>query len=515
MSEIGGKRAAALAALRDGRLEEAEAAYEAVLADAPDDTEALFHLAAVRLGRDRPEAALAAIDRAIVLDPEDPRFRNGRGQSLARLKRYDEAEREFEAALLRNPADPDAYANLGAVLFEAGRYEEAELTLRKALIHHPRQLGAALNLGRTLLRLDRIEEAVALFQAVLQVSPASASALVNLGIGATLLGDYAGAREALERALRIEPGNVEGHVNYAHLLLLQGEFAAGFAAHEWRLKRPGYRDLDAFAAPMWRGEDLAGQTVLLWGEQGIGDTLQFVRYAPLVAARGARVVVECHPSLHRLLRGVAGVAEVVPIRAATGYDLHAPLMSLPLRFGLGAVPDTVPYLPVPPAFDLGPSMGLRVGLVWAGNPEHARDLERSRRLAEFAPLAAARPDATFYALQKGPAAAEPRPAGMAVVDLGGRLGDFTDTAAAMAALDLVISVDSAPAHLAGALGVPVWTILPRVPDWRWELGRPDSTRWYPTMRLFREESGWDEVFERVAAALAGFRAATRDATIAG
>lgn len=491
----------ALAAFNAGRLTEAEEAWRAVIAELPDHTDALFHLAGVLLRLDRPAEALEAADRAHALDPQSAHFLNARGQILVRLKRFDEAETAFVAALARDPRDPDAYANLGALQFEAGRYEEAEFTLRKALIYHPNHRGAATNLGRSLLRLHRPEEAIALFHALIEIQQDDANAIVNLGIGATLTGDLNSAREAFERALAIAPANVEAHVNYAHILLLQGELDAGFREHEWRLRRPGYRDFSGFISPLWKGEDLAGKTILLWAEQGLGDAIQFIRYAPLVAARGARVIVECNPVLHRLVATMNGVAELVSQGEATGYDFHVPMMSVPLRFGPDAGMQDVPYLPLPPAIDLGRGAGLRVGLVWAGNPQHARDRERSRPLVEFASLAAARPDARFYALQKGEAAQQAAPRGMSLIHMGDRLHDFADTAAVMAALDLVITIDSAPAHLAGALGIPVWVLLSRLPDWRWGLEPEETTHWYPTMRLFRERMGWDDVFGRVAEAL--------------
>ena len=500
------RHAAARDALQQGRFDDAERLYAAITVDDSSDGEAHYHLAAMQLRRKDALAAEASITSAITINPQDARYHVALGQIRLSQRRYDDAEDAFVTALSLDPSNGDAYTNLGSMQFDLGRYEEAEFTLRKALIYHPHHRQAATQLGRALLRLHKIEDAVSLFHAVLQTDPNNASVQINIGIGCVLLGDLSSAREAFESALAIEPGNIEAHVNYAHLLLLQGDYSRGYKEHEWRLKRPGYRDLSNFHAPMWNGEDITGQSVLLWGEQGLGDIIHFARYIPHVAKSAGRVVVECNSALHRLIANMPGVDAVFDLDDARDYDLHIPLMSLPLWHGTDDIPVQTPYLPPPPPADLGQRNGIRVGLVWAGNPNHARDRERSRPLAEFAPLAA-RPDITFYALQKGKAVRQSPPDGMTLIDLGSSFADMTDTAAAMRSLDLVVSIDSAPAHLAGALGVPVWLLLTRIPDWRWGLDQENSV-WYPTMRLFREHDGWPEVFQRVAAALAEFSPVT-------
>ena len=496
------RHALARDALQQGRPTEAEELFTAIVSENPHDTEALYFVAAMQLHRGDVAGAHTSIERAIDKNPKEARYRVAMGQILARQKQYDAAETAFESALLIEPGNGDAYTNFGAMQFDLGRYEEAEFTLRKALIYHPNHGSAATHLGRALLRLYKVEEAVSLFHAILQVSPNDTSAQINIGIGCTLLGDLESAREAFEAALVNDPENVEAHVNYAHLLLLDGDYERGYIEHEWRLKKTGYRDLSTFRSPLWSGEDLAGKSVLLWGEQGLGDTLQFVRYAPHVAKNARHVTVECNPILHRLIADMPGIDGVVDLDDGRDYDLHLPLMSLPVWYGASDIPNKTPYLAAPEPTDLGSREGLRVGLIWAGNPNHARDRERSRPLSEFAPLAD-RADVTFYALQKGAAAKQRPPDGMRLIDLGTTFKDMSDTAAAMLSLDLVISIDSAPAHLAGALGIPVWVLLSRMPDWRWGLGR-DDTPWYPSMRLFRDANGWEDLFERVAAELANF-----------
>ena len=493
-----------------GRLEAAEEGYRSVLAEDPDNADALHMLGALHLNTGDAAGAEELIVRAIEIRPDDTRFHNSHGIVLRTLERYEDARTAFERSLAAAPDNPEAYANLGALLLDRKRYEEAAFTLRKAMIYQPDHITACNNLGRALLWLDQAEEAIGLFQAVLHMQPDHVMALTNLGVGLNMAGDHEAAREAFERAIEIDPAQIEAHINLGQTLLLLGDFENGWAEQEWRLRRADYRT--EFAGPRWQSEDVAGKTVMLWTEQGLGDAIHFARYAPMVAAKGARVVVECEPALHRLFRGVEGVAEVAETEAVHDYDFHAPLMSLPLIFKTDAqsIPAEVPYLarPAPMGMDSrnapgdGPRVGPRVGLVWSGNPEHSRDIVRSRRLSEFAPLARVA-GAAFFSLQLGAAGDETPPDGMELVDLVARNADFRDTAAAMLALDLVISVDTAPAHLAGALGVPVWVLLPATPDWRWLLGRDDCP-WYPSMRLFREDGDWPATFERVAEALAGF-----------
>jgi len=496
------KHALARQALQEGRFSDAMETYEQIVAGDPSDTDGHFYLAALLLRRGEDIAAIRSIERAIECDPDNARNHVAHGQILREQKKTDDAETAFEKALAIEPDNGDAYTNLGGMLFELGRYEDAAFTLRKALIYHPMHTPAATQLGRALLRLHRVDEAVSLFHAVLQLDPNDANVQVNIGIGCTLLGDLVSAREAFEAALANDPENVEAHVNYAHLLLLEGDFEKGYREHEWRLKKTGYRELTDFKSAMWLDEDLAGKTILLWAEQGLGDTLQFARYIPLVAETAARVIVECNPILHGLIAGMPGVDAVVDLDDGDGYDLHLPLMSLPLKYGAHYAPDRFPYLAPPTATDLGTRHGLRVGLNWAGNPDHARDRERSRLLSEFTPLAAV-PNIEFYAIQVGPASAQLADTTMQVTDLATGFKNMSDTAAAMQALDLVISIDSAPAHLAGALGIPVWILLTKMPDWRWGL-ESETTPWYPSMRIFRDQTGWDDVFARLAAALAEY-----------
>ena len=302
------------------------------------------------------------------------------------------------------------------------------------------------------------------------------------------------------------------HWNLSLALLLSGDFAGGWEEYEWRWKMKN-NDGRNYSCPLWQGEDIVGRTINLHVEQGFGDTIQFIRYAPMVMQRGAKVIVECQPQLVRLLASVEGLAHITDRTASSIYfDMHAPLLSLPRIFSttLKTIPCHVPYLSADRVLvakwrqKIEPLPGrFRVGLVWAGNPTHGNDRNRSCALVDFALLAKI-PNVIFYSLRKdeGAEQCENPPHEINLVDLTRDIADFADTAALMDNLDLIISVDTAVAHLAGALGRPVWTLLPFVPDWRWLLDRRDNP-WYPTMRLFRQSKpgNWRGVMADVANAL--------------
>jgi Flp pilus assembly protein TadD len=496
--------AGALEAHKEGRLEEAVAVYREILTTQPDHADTL-HLLGVALHQmGQNDEARPLIERATKFQPNVPHYHNHLGQVLFGLKLFEQAEQEFEKALALRLGYPQAYNNLGLTQLEMRRYEDASFTFKKALVYDPDFAQAHNNLGRALLRLGNIEGAVDAFKASIQRDDGDPDACNNLGVALRLLGRFDEAEVSFEQALKLAPAHMDAHVNKAHSLLTEGDLAEGWAEHEWRLRRSDMAR--GFGQPLWEGDDIKGKTILLWAEQGLGDTLQFLRYAPLVAARGANVIVECHPLLRRLAAGVDGVVEVVEYDATCDFDLHLPLLSLPRIFEteLSTIPARVPYLPVPDPMPLEASGDTKVGLVWAGNPNHANDRNRSRPLQEFAPLAAVE-KASYFALQKGTAGEQPAPAGMALTQLGPQLDDFYDTAAALAALDLLISVDTSVAHLAGALGRPVWLMLPYAADWRW-LRKRDDSPWYPTMRLFRQDqdSSWQTVFEVIAGELAKF-----------
>jgi Flp pilus assembly protein TadD len=488
---------------RAGDLSAAEAGYRAVLELDPDQADALHLLGLVLHQRKYGKEAFGYVRRAIALQPDVAAYHHSLGRILRSAGQHPQAVRSFVRTLRLAPGSCDAETDLAATLCDMKRFAEAEALLENALARAPEDADLRCAYGRLLLMTGRVEQAVAVLHAILEDVPSHVGALNNLGVAFNLASNDAAAGLVLERALALAPKHVDAHTNYGQLLLLRGDYATGWAHHEWRLQRRDYRR--RFTVPMWAGEPLDGRALLIWCEQGLGDAIHFIRYAPMAAARGGYVLVECRKPLHRLLAGVEGIAAVFDMGQARDYAMHVPVMSLPHVFGttLDTIPAAVPYVPVPsPSRIDGGSARLKVGLVWAGNPDNLRDGARSRRLADFAPLAALQ-DVAWYSLQLGARACDAPPDGMAVVNLMPEVKDFYDTAADLAALDLLITIDSSSAHLAGAIGMPVWVLLDTVADWRWLTGR-DDTPWYPTMRLFRRDGDWPALFARVAAALQRF-----------
>ncbi len=497
---------AAMAAHRAGALDVAETKYRSVLDMSPDHADALHLLGTVLHQRGDNRGAKPLIEKAIAANPGAASYLNSYGLVLRALNQSSDACQVWAKALKISPGYLDAHNNLGMTLAEMKQFDNAETVLRAGLAETPDSAMLRTSLGRALLLKDDVDRAVAEFQSVLDMDPAHANALNNLGVALNLMDDRVGARSAFERALAADPDHVDAHFNYSHLLLTEGEFEEGWRHFEWRLRRRDYGR--KFDVPQWDGEPLDGRTVLLWSEQGLGDAVQFIRYAPLVAARGGTVIAECRKPVIRLFEHVAGLSGVFENREARDYDLHVPMMSLPRIFesDLDSIPASIPYVegldPTPVAATEG---ALKIGLAWAGNPGYSRDKHRTRALAEFAPLAAVA-NVEFFGLQTGPAGKQEPPPGMVFTDVVQDVLDFHDTARVMLDLDLVISVDTAMAHLAGALGLPVWVLLYKASDWRWLLDR-DESPWYPTMRLFRCEDDWPALFEDVAAALRQFRPA--------
>jgi tetratricopeptide (TPR) repeat protein len=406
------------------------------------------------------------------------------------------------AAVELAPGLAQAHNNLGTACRELGDFERAVAEYRRALVLDGSLPEAHFNLGVCLHQRGADEEAIRCYEQALRLKPDFALARLNLGVLLEDRADVAGAAAAYAGAVAADPGLVEAHVNHGMQLLLAGCLAEGWEEFEWRLRYPEYSGADvAAAASRWDGGTLDGRAILLEAEQGFGDALQFLRYAPLVAARGGRVIVRCAAELADLFAHAPGVSAVVRRgEALPSFDAWCPLPSLPRAFGtrLESVPAEVPYVRANPSksalwrarlADAGSEC--RVGLVWASQSGHRTAAAKSIALEALAPLGGVT-GVRFYSLQKGEAAlqAQRPPAGMRLTDLGAELADFSDTAAAVANLDLVISVDTAVAHLAGAMARPTWTLLKRVPDWRWLLGRDDCP-WYPTMRLYRQERPGD------------------------
>ena len=462
------------------RFDEALISYEQALAIQPDRAEALCNRGLVLNELKQPQEALASYDRALALGVDSAELHYNRGRTLLALKRFDEALATFERALVLSPDYALAHGGRGVALHQLRRLEEAVLSHERAAALQPDSAITHSNRGLALYYLKRLEEAAASY----------------------------------ERALALQPDLPDAHYNDAHYRLLTGDLLLGWEKLESRWKiEPVKSNRRDFAQPHWSGsQEIAGKTVLLHTADGFGDTIQFCRYAPLVAARGARVIVEVLKPQQELMRTLASVTQVVAQgEPLPDFDLHCTFLSLPRAFGtaLATIPSETPYLRASaPAVDdwnarLGPRNRPRIGIAWSGNPIHHDDLNRSIGLRSFLPLMAG-VDATFVSLHRdlGAADAAVLQERSDIVHFGEELKDYADTAALISNLDLVISVDTSVAHLAGALAKPVWILLPFMPDWRWLLDREDSP-WYPTARLFRHDAtrAWDDVIARARAAL--------------
>ncbi len=524
-----------------GRLAEAERCYRKVLAGDAGSADALHLLGMVQFARGDLERAASNVERAVRLAPGVAAFHSNLGLIHWRSGRPEQARQSFEQALELDPCFGDALLHLAELLEETGAPEEAEACARRAVAALPGAAGGWLVLGNALRRqgraeeaLDawrkaidadaacarahnnaaallleqgRLEEAVEGFRRAVRSDPGWAEAWRNLGAALRARGGHDEALACYREAIQRAPEDVDAHMNLAFALLLTGQFEEGWREFEWRRRRAG-RPERRTGLPEWDGRPVDEGAILLYAEEGFGDTIQFVRYAPLVRRLCGKVVVECQQGLDRLLRTAPGVdAAVAGGTAVAGAVCEAPLLSLPRILGLGggSAPAGTPYLAADPELAacygrlLVPDGRLRVGIVWAGNPSHRNDRNRSVPLERLRPLFEADRVAAF-SLQVGPKAAELASLGAAAAaaDLGGLLRDFSDTAAVIENLDLIISVDTAVAHLAGALGKPVWLLLPFAPDWRWGLQSP-VTPWYPTMRIFRQPRPGD--WENVAASV--------------
>ncbi|MFZ5580748.1 MAG: tetratricopeptide repeat protein [Pseudomonadota bacterium] len=439
------------------------------------------------------DAAAAAYRELLRMAPRFPDARVGLGLILLARNQAEDGLHQFQRALEINPAQVDALINAGSACRELGQYARAVDYYRKALEnlpeHDPNRQMAWHNMGNALYRMERWEEAF----------------------------------HCHEEAARLAPELPDPHFGMSLCLLALGRFEEGWREHEWRLhpswvKRGGIKLPDTLR-PQWQGEEVTGKIVAIWDEQGFGDSLQFVRYVTCLKDRGATVWIVARPELAALLESLTGVDRVIPQTDGswtTQVDYWVPVMSLPHRCNMPEPLADIPYIRAPAdkaaywARRLEAYPGPRVGLVWAGNVSHKYDRFRSMKLEALGPLASLR-EISWFSLQKGAATRqlEHPPAGLEIIPLGQDFHDFSDTAAALVNLDLLITIDSAPAHLAGALGVPVWTLLFHAPDWRWQLERLDSP-WYPdNMRLFRQEipNDWSGVVREVTTALEAWQTA--------
>ncbi|MFH2091016.1 MAG: tetratricopeptide repeat-containing glycosyltransferase family protein [Pseudomonadota bacterium] len=463
-----------------GNLKQAEQAYRDVLAIAPENPDATHFLGVLAFNVNRNDIARELITKAIHLTPDNPACYLNLGNVCQQENDLAQAIKWYEKSKHLNPANPKIYSNIGVALSKLGKLEESVIHLKEAL------------------RLD----------------PDFAEAHNNLSETYKLMGQYDNALKSSKKAIALNPNFVAARWNQSILLLLQGDLKTGFKEYEWRWQRPKspIRLFDTGVA--WQGQPLEGKTIFVYEEQGLGDTLQFIRYLPFVQKIGGRVIFEVVPQLLRLVQSFKGFDRLyvgipnIDTRSVDRFDYHVPLLSLPgiLNTTLDCVPKNIPYLYADPCLSkiwqsrMGNNLSAcKIGIVWAGHPEHANDMNRSVLLSRFKQLLDI-PDVGLYSLQKEKFDqwTDISPEKIFLRDFGDEITDFSDTAAIMDNLDLVISIDTSVVHLAGAMGKKVWALLPFSPDWRWMTDRDDSP-WYPSMRLFRQPKpgDWESVFRAV------------------
>jgi len=550
----------AVTLLRQGKLRDAEKIFTRVLKAAPDHFEALNLLGTVKaqLGRmgeahrllsaavkinpraagawanlgqvqhalKRTDEALACLDKARALDGNNLAILNQHANALLSLGRAEEALAEFQELLARAPQHPEARLNCGLAYAALGRYQEAVAEFDAALTAMPGHPGAHYNRGLALYELGRYAAALEAHDRALASAPEHAGAWLHRGRALAALNRLDEAVKSYGKARTAGKDHPDIQFSEALALLTLGDYRAGFEKYEARWRRSGMPSSQSRKGSLWLGDyPLTGKRVLLHAEQGLGDTIQFARYVPLLAATGTKIVLEVQSELTALMARLDGGAKIIARgEAQPSFDVHCPLGSLPLalRTEPDNVPAHIPYLSADDAWiakwsaRIGPLTRPRIAVAWSGNPSHYNDRNRSLAFARLAPLfahpaAQAERGARFISIQRD-VRAEDAPALAAetrVMHVGGELENFTDTAAVIALSDLIIAADTAVAHLAGAMGRPLWVLIPFAPDWRWTL-KGEASPWYPTARLFRQTAlgNWDGVIERVAAELARFVSST-------
>lgn len=514
LSEIDGWMARAGQLYSAGKLPEAAQLCRQVITREPNHADAMVMLAVICMHGGDNRSAVTHLKKAISLRPNVAEFHVNLAPALQALGRYDEAIATCRRAIELNGNLLGAYHNLAQAHQSSLHFDLAEEASRKTISLQPSYAPAHNLLALSLQCQERAEEAEAAARKAIELAPAFPQAWSTLCMVLMDQGRLGEAIAAVEQAIKLRPMMATAHYNHATALLLTGKLDEGFAEYEWRWQCPWYDDLNRqYPSLPWNGRPLPGKTILLHAEQGFGDVIQMIRYVPLVAERCGKVIVACQKELHRLLANVPGISKLIDVdNRDERFDAHLAIMSLPHIMGtrLETIPSQSPGLHTDAGLcELwsrrmsGVAGNRRVGVAWAGNPLHGNDRNRSIALPRFAPLADVS-KITWYSLQKSPAGASalmPLP----LIDFTSEFDDFAATAAFISNLDLIITADTAVAHLAGAMGKPVWVLLPFAPDWRWMRDRTDSP-WYPTARLFRQPARgeWTSVIASVREALLSY-----------
>jgi tetratricopeptide (TPR) repeat protein len=496
---------------KNGKYLQAEKIHKQILKRKVEQDIAYHNLIVNLVKNKQLDDALMLINWVIKHEYHNFRFYSLLGEVLIAKGKTEQAVHYLHQAIAMNPEFAEAHKNLGNAYLRAGNLAEAQNCYERAIAIDSNYTAAYNNLGIIAEQLDQPIAAINYYRKALSLQPNYSAAHNNLGFALEEQGEIELALFHYNQAITVEPQYASAHFNRSLTLLRLGDFAEGFNEFEWRWQLRNSLPL-SFNRPLWDGNELRESIILLSAEQGLGDTIQFIRYVHLVAARVKQVIVECQVSLIPLLKNITLINNLLPQgEPLPEFDIQAPLLSLPRIFKttLDTIPAKTSYLQAPisstNSLTIRLTSNLKVGLVWAGNPNQQNDRHRSCPIQLFSQLLEIS-NIDFYSLQKGPRAKELLTVTNSYIiqDLDEQMQNFADTAVLVSQLDLIITVDTAVAHLAGALGCPVWVVLCFMPDWRWMLEREDSP-WYPTMRLFRQAQpgDWNGVLERVALALRG------------
>lgn len=506
--------ASALAYFRGGRFDKAEAIYKKILKKEPENTGAMHMLGLIAQKNGRSERAVQLLIKAAKLDPRRPEILCDLGNAFKALGRHKDAIKAHRMVLTMLPNSPEAHSNLGAAYNAAGKAGKAVICFESALKMRPKDVELKFNLGNGLVASERYEEAEETLRQVVYEKPDHIRAQINLCAALKEQGRYDAAIRRYQKAIIAVPDSAEAHWNLALTLLATGNYADGWDEYEWRSLLPGFA-MEKMDRPQWQGEALDGRTLLVHAEQGLGDTLQFIRYLALMQNLDGDVVFACSDRLAKILQPVAGNIRIVPLGKRTDHDIQSPLISLPRLFH-----EALPYEPTDGSYlvpdkarvaawqeKLGAPAGRRIGIAWQGSTGYQHDSRRSIPLLNFEPLAK-QEDVQLISLQQGEGAEQitEMPWRDRIVDMTAEMDTdhaFVDTLSVMTSLDMVVTSDTSIAHLAGAAGIPVCVALCHLPDWRWGLNG-ESSPWYDSMRLVRQETAgdWAGVFRRISATIA-------------